>query len=100
MERYLVIAAIAIGIFIGSDCLTIQDGKLINRCGIWQWISNSSLVLIVEKKEFVKPNTIIFSSPTPQQPTTLPMSSSIVTFSNTGTITGMSMQYCDYKGCR
>ncbi len=51
MQRLVIVAAIAIGILAGSDCLTIQNGKLINRCGIWQLISNSSLVLVVEKKK-------------------------------------------------
>ena len=56
MDRIAIVAAIAIAIFWNSDCLTIQGGKIVNRCGLWQWVTNSSLVLLVENKKVEQPS--------------------------------------------
>jgi len=50
MNRLWLVAAIAIAIFWNSDCLTFKDGRFVNRCGIWQFVTKSSLVLLVESK--------------------------------------------------
>lgn len=50
MHRILIVGAIALAILQQSNCLSIQNGKLINKCGIWQYFTNSSIVLLVEDK--------------------------------------------------
>lgn len=51
MQRLSFVTAIALLILWQSNCLTLVDGKLINRCGIWQFFTKSSLVLLVEEKK-------------------------------------------------
>lgn len=61
LSRLLIVIAITIGIFAGSDCFTITNNKLINRCGVWQFVTKSSLVLLVEDKKSV--NSIVTINP-------------------------------------
>lgn len=58
MHRILIVGAIALAILLQSDCLSIRNGKLINKCGIWQYFTNSSIVLLVEDKSEKKSASI------------------------------------------
>lgn len=81
MNRLWLVAVIAIAIFVSSDCLTFKDGKIINRCGVWQFSTKSSLVLLVESK---KPIPVVNISPG--------ITSSILPV--TGTVTTNSVSIC------
>lgn len=53
MLRLYAVIAVAFAIFWQSNCLSIQDGSIINKCGLWQKL-NSQLIVISLKEEGVK----------------------------------------------
>lgn len=38
-------AAVAAALFFNSGCLTVRDGVLFNRCGLWQFFSSKPMVI-------------------------------------------------------
>lgn len=71
MQRIAFVTAIALLILQQSNCLALVDGKLINRCGVWQFFTKSSLVLLVEEKKDVRSLITYNSDPVAVQSTKL-----------------------------
>lgn len=44
-DRLFLVLGAALLIFWQSGCMSIADGLLMNRCGLWQWVTNKPMVI-------------------------------------------------------
>jgi hypothetical protein len=45
LSRAIILSAAAGLIVWQSGCMSFEDGKLINRCGLWQWFTGKPMVI-------------------------------------------------------
>ena len=45
MDRIIIVAAVALLIVLQGGCLTIEDGMLVNRCGLWQQFTGKPMII-------------------------------------------------------
>ncbi len=75
MPRVLALAATALLIIWQGGCLTIYDGALINRCGLWQFATGNPVVIalrmpnaqiVIEREKIIE--RIVEKQTVPAQP--------------------------------
>jgi hypothetical protein len=47
MDRWLLLVAVALALFWRSDCLTIENGVIVNRCGLWQKFTGQPMTIVM-----------------------------------------------------